>query len=342
MNPLTIWLPVLRSGSGADVFTMRLARGLEQAGHQPILQWFDRRFELFPSLLKRVRPPESIDLVHSNSWQGFAFKRIGVPLVVTEHHSSLHPWLRAYHSKTQALYHHWCVHRWNRLSYRVAQAVVAVSHFCAEPLYAEAKDRVKVIHNGVDIKHFSPDENCQADSPHQPFRLLFVGNPSRWKGVDILMPLALALGPDYEIQCLGGLRHGYSSDSKGRLHYLPKTPPDKMPLIYRSVDALVVPTRFENFSYVVLEAMACGIPVLGFDRAGTAEQCVHGETALLCQVDDIDALAANTRLLAHDQDLYTRLSMNARQRVVNFFSEEACTMAYIDLYKKLLSQEQNQ
>lgn len=336
MRPLVIWLPVLRSGSGADVFTARLAHCLEKAGHKPVLQWFDRRLELFPSLLKLARAPESVDLVHANSWQGFAFKRPGVPLVVTEHHSSLHPLLRAYHSGAQAIYHRCCVWRWNRLSYEAADAVVAVSRFCAEPLLSAAGNRLRIINNGVDTAHFRPREDGQTANPHKPFRLLFVGNPSRWKGADLLEPLAQTLGADYEIQCLGGLRRDYVPGPGCRVRALPKRPPGEMPEIYRAADALVAPSRFESFGYAVLEAMACGLPVVGFDRGGTAELCVHGETALLCEVDDLETLAANARLLASDSALRQRLARNARWRALECYTEEKCGQTYAALYREIL------
>ena len=244
MPPLVIWLPALHSGSGADIFTRRLAHGLEKAGHQPILQWFDRRFEWAPSLLKCAKAPENIDIVHANTWQGFAFKRAGVPLVVTEHHCSLHPWLAEYHSFAQKRYHRHFVQRWNRQSYALADAVIAVSRFCAEPLRPVVGDKLGIIHNGVDTAHFHPSRRA---SPGRPFRLLFVGNPSRRKGSDLLGPLARRLGPDFEVCCLGGLRTAHASGNTGGMRYLPETKPDDMPELYRAADALMAPTRFETF-----------------------------------------------------------------------------------------------
>jgi len=336
-RPLKIWFPALRAGSGADVFTMQLVKGLEMIGHHPILQWFDRRLELCPWVLKKVTVPPAIDLIHANTWQGFAFKRNGIPLVVTEHHSSLHPLLNLYHSGAQKLYHRFFVQRWNRLSYRAADAVVAVSNFCAEPLRKEVPDRLHIIYNGVNIEHFTPGKDWTCNESNRPFRILFVGNPSKWKGFDVLAPLAEILGSEYEILCLGGLRHEHNQKSKERIRYLPRTSHENMPDVYRSVDALIAPTRFENFGYFVLEAMACGLPVVGFARGGTMEQCIHDETALLCEVDDLKALTANIRMLSENEELRIHLSMNARKRMVDFFSEEKCVQSYIKIYQDILA-----
>jgi len=330
---LTIWLPALKSGGGVDVFTRRLADGLASAGHHPIVQWFDRRFELAPWMLRAVPVPAGVDVVHAGSWQGFAFKRGAIPLVITEHHCSLHPLWRRHHSTAQSLYHRFCVQRWNQHSYRVADSVVAVSHFSAAPLGGYVPGGLQVIHNGIDTRVFAP----RARQRSGRFRLLFVGNPSRWKGADLLLHLARALGPEFELCCLGGLRVSWptGSDSEG-LTVLPRCAPEQMSAVYHSVDAVLALTRFETFGYVALEAMACGIPVVGFDNAGTAEVCVNNETALLGPVDDLDYLAQRVRELATDEVLHKRLGENGRSRALDCFTIEACVDAYVTLYRRLL------
>jgi glycosyltransferase involved in cell wall biosynthesis len=336
---LNIWLPTLRSGSGAEVFTTRLAKCLEKFGHRPVLQWFDRRFELCPWLLKKIPPPPAIDLVHANTWQGFVFKRAGIPLIVTEHHIALHPLLKTCHSKAQQLYHHFFVQRCTRLSYAAADAVIAVSQFGAESMRGEVRGSLHVIHNGVDTEHFTPEENWPTEESHKPFRILFIGNPSKRKGFDTLAPLAEILGADYEIQCLGGLRHPHARNHGEGIRYLPPISHEQMPDLYRSADILIAPTRFENFGYFILEAMACGLPVAGFARGGTVEQCVHNETALLCDVDDLETLAANIRRLSEDNKLRTRLARNARQRAIDFFPEEKFVRSYITAYQSILARQ---
>jgi hypothetical protein len=59
-NPgaLRIWLPAIRAESGADIFIMRLAQALRRAGHEPLVQWFDHRYELMPELMRFHRKPD--------------------------------------------------------------------------------------------------------------------------------------------------------------------------------------------------------------------------------------------------------------------------------------------
>lgn len=335
---LRIWLPTIRAGSGTDVFAQRLANALRGAGHTPLLQWFDHRYELMPWRLSRVVAPPDIDVVHAGSWQGFAFKRVGVPLVVTEHLYAAHPAFSPYRSKLQAAYHRLFTEQCAKRSYAEADAIVTVSEFCASAMRMDIRKSVEVIHNWVDTTLFSPSESRARDnSIDKIIRLLFVGNPSRWKGADILPDLAVMLGSGFEICCLGGLRRGFKQDAlPPNMTLLPSVVPESMPEVYRTVDVVLVPTRYEAFGYIALEAMASGLPVAGFNSAGTAEVCVNGETALLAPVDDVEGLVASIRKLGANTSLRARLGLAGRQRAIECFGEAKAISAYVDVYRRAM------
>lgn len=335
---LKIWLPAIRAGSGADVFVQRLAQGLERAGHEPCVQWFDHRYELMPWRLATFDAPEGTDVVHANSWQGFAFKRKGVPLVVTEHQYVAHPAFAPWQGGVQRLYHRWFIEPCMRRSYRVADAIVTVSEFCATAMRRDLKQPVEVIHNWVDAELFSPTEGGgRHDSTDGTIRLLFVGNPSRWKGADVVPALAAMLGDGYEIQCLGGLRKGFRRTAlPANVQLLPRTAQEDMPDVYRSADMVLVPTRYEAFGYVALEAMSCGRPVVGFDCAGTAEICMNGVNALLAPMDDIDLLAGHIRRLAHALLLRTQMGVAGRLRATEHFKAGISISKYLNVYERAL------
>lgn len=335
MRPLKIWLPSLNAGSGASVFVLRLAHALEKQGHEPVVQWFNRWFEPAPWLLGRTKPPAGTDIIHVNSWHGFAFRQPGTPLVVTEHHYVDAPSFRPLTTPAQRAYHRLLISRFTRWSYAAADAVTTVSHFCASEMVGALPSPAHVIPNWIDTDEFSPLPRTPRAGP---FRLLFVGNPSPRKGADILPSLAEQLGPDFEIICMGGLRKGFREDSlPANMRLAPSVPVQEMPSIYRAADAALVPTRFETFGYVAAEAMACGLPVIGFNRAGTAEICRQDETALLVPGDDMEALAHQARRLAADPALAERLGRAGRQRILEHYSERRSVAAYIDLYRQLLA-----
>lgn len=334
-GPLRIWLPAIRAGSGADMFVQRLAAALRSAGHEPLLQWFHHRLELAPWFLLGVAPPERVDVVHAGSWQGFAFKRAGIPLVVSEHQYIAHPTFVPQRSKLQGVYHSALVTPCTRRSYRAADALVAVSWHVAEVMHRDLGRSVDVIPNWIDCRRFVPGERQWAG--HKPFRLLFVGNPSRWKGADVLPLLARQLGDGFEVVCLGGLRKDFRiADLPTNMRVLSRTSPDDMPALYRSVDAALVPTRYEAFGYVALEAMACGLPVLGFASTGTAEVAVHEETSLLAPVGDVERLACYARRLAVDVELRKCLSEAGRKRAEALYDEPRAIASYLALYDRVL------
>jgi len=337
MSPLKIWLPSIRAGSGADVFVERLAEGLARRGHDPVVQWFEHKYELMPWRLQEIQPPAGAAVVHAGSWQAFAFKRPGLPLIVTEHNYVADPAFAPYRSLAQACYHRFFISQCLKRSYRAANVVVAVSHYTANVMRHRINREVVVIHNWVDSRLFRPVQPDAKPSSAGPFRLLFVGNPARWKGADLLPQLATKLGSGFELHCLGGLRRQLDGmPTVDNMHCLDAVRPADMPALYQSMHAVVVPARHEAFGYVALEAMACGLPVAGFQTTGTQEVCKNGETALLVPLNDLDALAASCRLLAADAALASRLGQAGRDRAVSLFSEEQGVSQYLQYYDQAI------
>ena len=336
-RPLRIWMPCVRVGSGSDVFTMRLEAGLRHAGHDPIVQWFPHRYELMPWALQHVAPPVNTDVIHANSWQGFAFKRKGVPLVVTEHHYVEDPAFAPYRTTAQAAYHRLFVSRCLRRSYKAADAIVAVSQHTAQAVEAKLGIEVPYIYNWVDTRVFGGATESSSStyaSRNHPFRLLFVGNPSVRKGADLLPAVAQRLGEKFEVRCLGGLRREHAGrGAPSNLVRLSPVKPEEMSAIYKSADAALVLSRYEAFGYVALEAMACAKPVVGFEGTGTGEICAHGETALLAPVDDLDTLTAHLGRVASDPRLAARLGQNGYRRAIRNFSATNAIRDYLRIYQ---------
>lgn len=338
-RPLRVWLPAVRAGSGADVFVERLAAGLKRAGHEAIVQWFPHCYELMPWLLKRVPTPPGIDIVHASSWQGFAFKRNNVPLVVTEHHFVLDPEFAPYRSFAQSIYHEIFVAQCLKRSYLASDAIVGVSRHTAQAVKKRFGHPVTVIYNWLDVEDYRrtiperPGNNRHA----HPFRLLFVGNPSRRKGADLLPEVATRLGRDFEIWCMGGLRKSFKpKHGLKNLVPIPSVPAEEMPKIYTQVDAVLVLARYEAFGYVALEAMACGKPVVGFNNTGTCEICINGQTALLVPTGNVDKLIETCRKLASDTVLANTISSAGAKRVADRFDEPHAVSYYTRVYETFL------
>lgn len=334
MPDLTVWFPAVRAGSGADVFTQRLAVALIRRGHRAVISWFPHWSELAPDLFRFLRVPDRVDVIHANSAFAFAFRRRGVPLVVTEHHYVLDPAYRPYKSMAQNIYHRALIGPYLRRSYARADAITTDSRFTADVLMRVAGvEAARTIPLWVDYDKFSPAHVVPKSDNR--FRLLFVGNASRRKGADVIPLLAHRLGSSFEIRCTSGLRTDRRDDSGDNVTLLGRLSQDRLVQEYRACDAVLVPSRYEGFGYTALEAMACGKPVVGFRCGSVDEVVVEGETGLLCDIDDMDALEANCRRLALDRSEAVQLGRAGRVRATTVFTEARAISDYLDLYGAL-------
>ena len=160
-------------------------------------------------------------------------------------------------------------------------------------MYLEAgvePDRVHVVPNGVDLQSLSP-EGPRAELPDAALRLLFVGGTISRKGADVLLSAydAAFAGRDdvlLVIKDIGGqsyyrgmtmsdtLRERAATGALPRVHYIDdELTRDEIAALYRACDVLVHPYRGEGFAMPVLEAMACGMPVVVTAGGPTDEFC---------------------------------------------------------------------
>ncbi len=333
---MKVWFPAIRTGSGSDVFTLQLAQGLRQHGIETVVTWFPHRLEFAPDLMRVVHAPPGTDLIHVNSWAGFAFHRSGIPLVVTAHHCVHDPDYAPYRSFLQAAYHASVIRQYERRSFAAASVVTAVSAFTARRV-AECFPGTApiVIHNGIDTEFFRPVDDVQAPTD-RPFRLLFVGNPTRRKGFDIVLAVMAQLDPQrFTLEYTVGLRGGAVINRPG-VHCLGRVDRPRLLRAYQDCDALLFPSRYEGFGYAAGEAMACGKPVVAADRLFAHELVKHGETGMLCPVDDVDAFVDAVRQLAGNRELAKKMGNAGHRRVMGDFTRAAMVGKYTQLYCNLL------
>ena len=335
MTTPRVWFPAIRCGSGADVFTERLCAALNAQGIRAEITWLPHRAEYAPWSVPVPKPPAWANVVHINSWLPQRFVPPGLPIVVTVHSSVHDPALLPYKSRLQALYHkHW-IHPIEAANLARAHCVVAVSHYTAAQIEASFGIRdIQVIHNGIDCQAFAP---IARTAPNRPFRLLYVGNWSARKGVDLLGPIMERLGNGFLLQ--------HTADRNGA-HTRFRLPPNSACLgrlagkdlvrAYQEADALLFPSRLEGLPLVPLEAMACGLPVIAMRGTSVEEVVAHGKTGMLCARDDIHAFADAARSMAMDRQLSLEYGREARRVVMARFQISMMVDAYVRAYRKLL------
>ncbi len=333
---MKVWFPVIKGGSGTDIFTRRLADALRRHGIAAEVTYFPTRYEFAPFLLRSIPPPPGVQIVHANSWSGFAFKRSGLPLVVTEHLNVLDPYYRPHKSLIQHLYHKTMIRSFVTASFQLASAITVVSRFTAAGLVRALGIRTaQVIHNWIDTEAFSPLKQ-NSHRGEQSFRLLFVGNLSKRKGADMLAPIMKELGPKFELHFTSGLRDLKIREVSQNMVPLGRLTEERELIeAYRQSDVLLFPSRFEGFGYVALEAMACGIPVIATNTSSLPEIVEDAATGILCPVNDIQAFLSACRKLAADPETLRQYGEAGRRRAEKCFSKEVVIPQYVALYEKL-------
>ena len=110
---------------------------------------------------------------------------------------------------------------------------------------------------------------------------------------------------------------------------------ERKALAYSAADAFVLPSRAENHSLVLLEAMSCGAPCLAFDVGGNGEIIDHLQTGYLAKRDSADDLRAGLIRLVEDQAFRTSASQHSRSKAEREFPITLHTKRYIHLYSEL-------
>lgn len=222
-----------------------------------------------------------------------------------------------------------------RLDEKVAHAAftVAISHFCRSQLmYLSDRrhwNRIRIVHCGIDPACFPP----RVPHPDQRPHIAFVGRLDPVKGADLLLDALAALRPTYPDLTATFIGDGPQA-AQTRAHaralgldnvttFLGAQPETAVADLLQRSDLLVLPSFAEGLPVVLMEAMACGLPVVASRIAGIPELVRDGENGLLISAGDTAALIrAIDRLLA-DPDLRSRMGQQGRATVLAEFTIEA-------------------
>lgn len=192
--------------------------------------------------------------------------------------------------------------------------------------FAPYADRVIEMPFGIDETFFSP-----GTSTPEAFTVLFVGGMDKahaFKGVSVLLR-AIAATPLARLILVGdgNLRPSYEREAKQlgiteRCEFLGRIETAKLPDVYRSASVLALPSTSgaEAFGLVLLEAQACGIPVIASDLPGVRTVLEPEQTGLLVQPGNVEALAAAIRRVQQDATWMTNARARARVFVLERFT----------------------
>jgi len=216
-------------------------------------------------------------------------------------------------------------------------------------LYKADANKMIVIPPGVDVSHFYPIPSDEAKmyvglKPDDRM-VLFVGRIEPLKGVDTLIramsclqlkeerPVHLAIiGGDpsaspeemtAEMARLQKLCDDLGLDQS--VVFLGKRDQDRLPYYYSAAEVLVMPSHYESFGMVALEAMACGTPVIASEVGGLAYLVRDGETGFTIPDQEPEALCEKLSWLLNDPQLHETMSLNAVNYAQDYAWEKIAT-----------------
>lgn len=121
-----------------------------------------------------------------------------------------------------------------------------------------------------------------------------------------------------------------------RVRFLENVTRAELVELYQHAALYVLSSDEEGLGLVILEAMACGCPVVSTDCGGPSTSVVQGETGFLVPLGDAEALAEKMRALVTDAELRRRMGTRARERAVSVFSLEATGRLFLDWFDRAL------
>lgn len=228
----------------------------------------------------------------------------------------------------------------DRLARMAKPHIVCVSQAVADDLTPAMRARARVVHNGIDLPAF----DARRGAPEPPLPLPSGDGPVigamsyliPWKGHEFFLLAAKRLldaDPRLRFAIVGDPIFQWR-DERDRLEGIAKElgifdrvafcgHREDVPAVLGAFDLFVVPSLFEPFGRVLIEAMAAGLPVVATRAGGVPEIVVDGETGLLVPARDDEALAGAIRTLLDDPARAARFGAAGRERAARSFSLQA-------------------
>lgn len=282
------------------------------------------------------------DIVHAHflpcASHGVAIKdKYNINLVATEHWSELNknpisPYVKYLGKNT----------------YKKVDRLISVCKPLKNRIFELFQADSQVIHNMVD-KMFEDDYTPTRSNIKDGFCFLMVGSIIYRKGIDVLIKAFAKSGlanKGVTVKVIGTyfpyietlkklIRNNNLSDS---VIIAPAQPKRKIYEELKRADAFVLPSRNENFSVAVLEALAAGLPVISTQTGGILE-CLDKSNGIVVPVEDVDALADAMIYMYENIDSYDKIMI--RKNCMDRFSSKAITRQMENTYCSILDSVKN-
>jgi glycosyltransferase involved in cell wall biosynthesis len=249
-----------------------------------------------------------------------------------------------------------------RLLWSRAARIACVSQTIQNDLvshYNINRKKISVVYNGVDTELFRPIPNPTVPAELKGFEdkkiILYVGHFGPRKGILYLIRAlreVIREVPNAALVCIGGVPIwlGHSdywerlakevdrNQLRGKVLLLDRVPNGYLPTYYSLANVFALPSYYEAFAKVVIEAMACSRPVVATNSGGVKELVRNGETGFLIRYASVHELADTLISLLQDDSTCKAYGKRGREIVLKHFTWESVAKRLESVYEKIWTQ----
>jgi glycosyltransferase involved in cell wall biosynthesis len=311
-------------------------------------------------VLQRLRKmiagqPHRFDVVHLQGRNGFLYprskKESDPPAVVTFHGTMKNENDAALTDKKISFRRRWELKLVQRYASGIergllanADGVIAVSKKMSDVMQEEfqhGREDVDIIYNGLDVSDYWPAPEAKI-----PFRIASVARLDPRKGLRFLIEAAknlVAQFPQLTVHIAGEGNHRPVLEQRIREAGLEKVvclvgnkSGEALLHHYQQAEIFVLPSLGESQGIVFMEAMACGLPVVGFNIGGVNEMITNGSEGFLVEIENVPALTDAIKRLLTDRQAAREMGRRGRQRIESDFQWSLIAGKTEQLYQKLV------
>jgi len=226
--------------------------------------------------------------------------------------------------------------------------VITVSENVADAikkhLGSEFHDRIRTIYSGIDLSVFRPMPDLE-----KQWDLAFMGRFEKMKSVDLLPEMLSILKPKFpDLKMMvtgeGSLKDQLFKEFEERgvssmVDYKGVVGTDDVPILLNKSRIFLYPSRQEPFGLSIVEAMACGVPVITTDVFGPREIIKHNHDGVAVPPDDVEALSEAIETLLNDSELRARITENALKSVQEKYDIRQHAKQLVAIYAAMISEQ---
>jgi glycosyltransferase involved in cell wall biosynthesis len=238
-----------------------------------------------------------------------------------------------------------------RLKAILADGIVAISDQTMTFMrnHSASSSKLKLIHNGIDLSEFSMIEAPYEELPFDHF-IISVGHLERRKRHEDAIKAFSIIAPKHtELHfCIAGGIHDQkyfeelqqlteSLNMKERIHFLGAR--KDIVSLMKKATSLVLCSESEGLPWVMLEAMAVGLPLIASNIYGTNDTVLIKKAGIIVPVGDVNAYADAFSLLLSDPDIRGKFAENSKHLLREKFSAQEMVNQLADFYRKIMNRE---